>query len=233
MAVDARRTRSWKLLPAAGPLPPISSDAVTAIGIQALYYSTMWLGIDTSSWAQLWSGVIGSFVAAVIGGLVALVVVKLSNAHQSKLAAEQREKTAITELSASADAMVRQYDSGLIEITSLMVRATAASDKWQMETDYDPLGSEIIRWPQFLATLARDCYTSESERGKGLAQEWPEFVRLATSAVELRAFALKWHTRKNEADRESAVSKLRAHRARIESGLSAQETSGVSKQAEA
>lgn len=59
---------------------------------------------------QLWSGAIGSFVGAVIGGLVALIVVSLANRHQKRLSeaamdlqkrlarealAEQREQSRI------------------------------------------------------------------------------------------------------------------------------------------
>ncbi|MBP2269242.1 hypothetical protein J3A64_004782 [Pseudarthrobacter sp. PvP004] len=63
----------------------------------------MWLGIGPESWAQLWSGAIGSFVAAVIGGLVALMVVHMANSHNQKLASDARELAALADLIAGSE----------------------------------------------------------------------------------------------------------------------------------
>lgn len=62
-------------------------------------------GISTESWAQLWSGVIGSFVAAVIGGLVALAVVHLTTAQSKRQTEEARQIAAIADLVSAAEGL--------------------------------------------------------------------------------------------------------------------------------
>lgn len=181
------------------------------------------LWVSCSTWVAVWNGAIGAFVAAVIGGLVALGVVRLTNRHQSRLAMEQREKAAIADLCAEADSLVRRYSGGVSEITTLMTRATAASDRWRMETDHPGLASEIARWPQFVSTLALDAYLSDT--GEGPAEEWAEFRRLAESVATLRGLLLEW-PRAKHAERDLKVAELKRKRLAVESELASAVSSG-------
>ena len=58
----------------------------------------------------LWSGIIGSVVAAVLGALVALGVVWLTNRHQSDLARQARKEAAI-----QAERQLEAQEKGLRE----------------------------------------------------------------------------------------------------------------------
>jgi hypothetical protein len=49
-------------------------------------------GISEQWWMQIWSGVIGACVAAIVSVVVALLVVNRTNAHQTSLAATAREE---------------------------------------------------------------------------------------------------------------------------------------------
>lgn len=52
----------------------------------------MFMGISTDNWALLWSGIGGAIIAGGSAGIVAMVVLRRTNAHQSKLAQEESEK---------------------------------------------------------------------------------------------------------------------------------------------
>lgn len=170
--------------------------------------------ISCGTWISFWSGTIGAFVAAVIGGLVALGVVRLTNGHQSKLAAEQREKAAIADLAAAADALMRRYDEGIPVIQDIVIQATAASDRWQMETDHAGLKLEIARWPHHIGALALDLHAGDFRNPEGGPSD--EFKRLGGAVVELRELAMDW-MRAPRAGREAAVKALRDKRVQTKS----------------
>lgn len=71
----------------------------------------MFMGIDVDGWMQLWNGVIGAALSAVLAALVAVFVVWRTNKHQSSLAetalAAQREDAA-TALKVQRDLLERQ-----------------------------------------------------------------------------------------------------------------------------
>lgn len=58
---------------------------------------------------QLWSGAIGSFVAAILGGLVALIVVRLTNRQQRRNAIEVREIDAVAEFLSTVESVIRTF----------------------------------------------------------------------------------------------------------------------------
>lgn len=58
---------------------------------------------------QLWSGTLGSFIAAIVGGLVALGVVRLTDRQQRKIAAEAREIAAISEFLAQMQVLAMTF----------------------------------------------------------------------------------------------------------------------------
>ncbi|MBD1593712.1 hypothetical protein HC744_16910 [Arthrobacter sp. S1_S22] len=70
------------------------------------------LWISCGTWIAIWNGAIGAFVAAVIGGLVALGVVRLTNAQQREQANEGRVIAAIADFVAEAHGLRSVYDAG-------------------------------------------------------------------------------------------------------------------------
>ncbi|GAA3399377.1 hypothetical protein [Pseudarthrobacter polychromogenes] len=111
-------------------------------------------GIAPESWAQLWSGVIGSFVAAIIGGLVALWVVRLTNGQQKQHASDARQIAAIADLLAAVSAMEKKYGDGPVAIQDLLLVVQAAAIRWVIEADDEKLSGELAHWPYHMGTLA-------------------------------------------------------------------------------
>ncbi|MGM7776112.1 hypothetical protein ACSVHC_08850 [Arthrobacter sp. KNU-44] len=112
------------------------------------------LGITCGTWVQLWSGAIGAFVAAVIGGIVALMVVRMTNAHQRKMASHGRVLGAIADFNAAISALPRRFQDGLEVIQSLVMQADAAGDRMLMEMDDLKLAYELSMWGLDLGGLA-------------------------------------------------------------------------------
>lgn len=110
-------------------------------------------GIDTATWAELWSGVIGSFIAAVIGGLVALLVVRLTNSQGSRHAEKARQVEAIANLVASAEAAnftAARSEDPMVQFHEMR----AALLKLRMSgTDSQPVAHAINPWPHKLTSL--------------------------------------------------------------------------------
>ncbi|UKA59182.1 hypothetical protein [Arthrobacter sp. FW306-2-2C-D06B] len=111
------------------------------------------LGITCGTWVQLWSGTFGAFVAAIIGGLVALVVVRLTNRHQSKLAAQGRVLAALADFQAALSELQRRYTDGREAIGQLVIQADSASNRITMDLDDFPLAEELSLWPLDLGVL--------------------------------------------------------------------------------
>lgn len=146
----------------------------------------MFLGIEPEVWLQLWDGVIGSFLAAIIGGLVALAVVRLTTKHQSRLAAESREKAAIAEFAAAAGQLLNKYSRGIPKVESLRQLLDTASFRWRMEAHEDL--DEIGAWPAHLSSLAiKALEAGDSSQGNS-----PEYAKLRKSVVLVRLLALEW-----------------------------------------
>lgn len=161
---------------------------------------------------QLWSGAIGSFVAAVLGGLVALVVVRLTNSQQRRLAAEARERAAIADLLAATGAMLKKYWDGPDRVQDLLLVAEAASIRWSMETEYKALGSEVLTWPYFIGQLALEAW--EGLQATGKADE-KAFDAMTEAWTVLYTFATYWLYMPDKA-RVQGIENLAAGRTRVE-----------------
>ena len=157
----------------------------------------------------LWSGVIGSLFAAVMGGLVALVVVRLTNRNQSRLAAEAREKAAIAELVVTADLLFPLRDDVRPANDVQLRRMESATVRWLLELEHPGLLEELTEWPLHLARLAIEM---QRERD-GTYEQFVAFDTLSEAVDALRSLALNWH-KSNEKHREQLVTQLKA--ARIE-----------------
>lgn len=112
------------------------------------------LWISCGSWLSLWSGATGAFVGAVLAAGVALLVVWLTNKHQSKLSAasldaqktslevqlaEQRhEASKARELAAIADLVAATHNMWWTVddprgLSGLVAKSHAAAIRWRLE----------------------------------------------------------------------------------------------------
>lgn len=148
-------------------------------------YARLMLGISAEA---LWDGAIGSLAAAFIGGLVALGVTWLTNRHQSRLAAEAREKAAIADFLAGADLLLAEYGEGERAIEGFERVMAAASIRWQMELSDPDMAFEVMSWPHHLGELARRAYAAE----RAGSRHSPEGVRLDKAVQDMRYAALGW-----------------------------------------
>lgn len=169
----------------------------------------MFWGMSEPWWLALWGGVIGSFVAAILGGLVALIVVRLTNRHQSRIAATGREHAAAADMTASCSAIVKLYDQGPHAIRDFVLQVEAAAFRWAMEGTHSGLAKEIHFWPNHVGfrglelAQARE-HSDETEANKA-------FDRLASSVAMLETVVLQWPTADRRA-RDGLVEQLRQER---------------------
>ena len=103
--------------------------------------------ISCDTWTELWSGAIGAFVAAIVGGMVALVVVRSTKGHQSELAAQARVVAALADFQAALSELPRRYTDGKEAIGQLVIQADAASNRITMDIDDFLLAEELSLWP--------------------------------------------------------------------------------------
>lgn len=168
-------------------------------------------GITPESWAQLWSGIFGAFVAAVVGGLVALLVVRLTNSHQSHLAHRAREVAALSELLASTAGMARQFTESLERIDELVWTGDAAAARITMEARHSGLESEIFRWPFHIGLMAMEALVRRKDAPEGSpTEEWSKHVQEAQA--ELRTFCVLWPKATTEGQRDRLVKNLKEAR---------------------
>jgi hypothetical protein len=88
------------------------------------------LWISCGTWIAIWNGAFGAFIAALLGGLVALGVVRLTTADQRKQASEGRAIAAIADFVADAHAMRSIYNAG---------------DGWAIEERYLRMKAALVR----------------------------------------------------------------------------------------
>jgi len=116
------------------------------------------LWISCSTWLQLWSGSIGAFVGAILAAGVALLVVFLTNRHQTAIsertqaelrreASLNREHAAIAEVIAVlSETIALVFDKpGSVHLS--FGRFSAAIARWQLESEDKELRKELIEWP--------------------------------------------------------------------------------------
>lgn len=109
--------------------------------------------ISCGTWLEFWSGAIGALVAAFVGGMVALMVVRSTKGHQSELAAEARVVAALADFQAALSELPRRYTDGREAIGQLVIQADAASNRITMDIDDFHLAKELSLWPLDLGVL--------------------------------------------------------------------------------
>jgi hypothetical protein len=111
--------------------------------------------ISCGTWLGFYGGAAGALVAAFVGGIVALMVVRLTNKHQSNLAADGRVIAALADFQAALSELPRRYTEGDEAIRKLVMQADAASNRITMDMDDFRLAEELSLWPLDLGVLAK------------------------------------------------------------------------------
>ena len=167
---------------------------------------------------QLWSGVIGSFIAAVVGGLVALMVVRLTNGHQSKLAARGRVIAAIGDFNSAVNAIPRSLSNGREPVQALVMQAEAAATRIMMELDSLRLADELRQWPLEMGGLAVRVISLRNDGDELRADEAQKL--LGKAAVSVSARMMLW-SRVSRRTADSWASELTAERKSFREAASA------------
>lgn len=115
----------------------------------------MFWGLSETWWQELWGGVIGSFVAAVLGGLVALLVVRLTNRQQQRSAEEARETAAISDFVAIVTGFIYSHPHAEErDISEFRTNAQAAAVRLQLASKrVTPLYKAISNFPHLISML--------------------------------------------------------------------------------
>ncbi|SDK80127.1 hypothetical protein [Arthrobacter sp. ok362] len=124
----------------------------------------LWLSCGT--WLQFWSGAFGAFTSALLAAGVALLVVWLSNKHQSKALKleleEQREEAskarayaAISDLVAAAELALAKYQEDDVAADSFVAMRSAAS-RLALDMDSLALKTELRIWANLMLSLQEE-----------------------------------------------------------------------------
>ena len=156
----------------------------------------MFWGLDGNQWLQLWSGTAGAFVAAVIGGLVALVVVNLANRHQSRISAHQlrqqaadasrsRETRVIADLIVACHDMLAAVLVSDAELEAVRRRVYAFLVTWKLESSDPSLFKVVMGWPHWIMNAGNNARQSpKSEQRVKWHADFRERVGKFATAVE-------------------------------------------------
>jgi len=113
------------------------------------------MSISCGTWVSLWSGAIGAFVAAVIGGLVALGVVWVTVRQGARQAEQARLITAIADMSAAAESALHDYypDEGNPQVPHLIALRASLIRIGMCRGDTQELMRVLHNWPHLLIQL--------------------------------------------------------------------------------
>jgi len=134
------------------------------------------LWISCGTWLGFWSGAIGAFVGALMAAGVALLVVWLTNKHQSQLASDARalqeasmqqqlkelrdeaalarKLQSISDLLAAAGDTERRSTQSVELIEECRVQMYSAALRWIMNDPRNHELDEILRWPHHISVLS-------------------------------------------------------------------------------
>lgn len=150
---------------------------------------------------------IGAFVAAVMGGLVALLVVRLTNGQSQKQADRSRQMAAIADLVAAAEACAHEGQlgrDGLSSPENLLLMRSAWTRLKMSGKDSKDLAAVLQKWPYRMASLELEVWP----RSERLTKEQVEAYEILTeSAATLMSLLPQWPDA-NRADRAAHISLL-------------------------
>jgi hypothetical protein len=146
------------------------------------------LGVSCGTWIAVWNGAIGAFVAAVLGGAVALVVVRLTNAQQRRGVERTVEIAAVADLVAAIEELewavhVRVEAGKPFDPSPYMVPMRAAITRlWMSSHEAEPLAELVLQWPLKLGRLV-SAYTDALARKEPYASEIAQSISDVSTAA--------------------------------------------------
>ncbi|WP_091323629.1 hypothetical protein [Arthrobacter sp. cf158] len=167
--------------------------------------------ITCGTWLGFWSGAIGALVAAFVGGMVALFVVRLTNAQQR----HGVERT--VEIAALADcvAVMEGFESAVrrhkdpeqtFDSAGFLAPMTSAVARLQMSRqEAKPVADILIHWPGKLRGMALH-YDRATLRQEPFARD--VFIALQ-EAITTATVVLPWSTSSKKKKRSEALKLLR------------------------
>lgn len=173
---------------------------------------------------QLWSGTIGAAISAVAAAAVAILVVRLSSRHQSRLAdlqlKEQRDEAtrqrtifAIADMLAAVNEFRTTARADVTDIWAVHHRSHSAALRWYVEDR--AAGTEAVAWAHHLLELASAVHSAQQDIGGShtwqLAIDSVEWLTARTEALTVRAVA--W-PHASQPEREAILAELRSIRER-------------------
>lgn len=151
------------------------------------------LWISCGTWIGFWNGAIGAFVAAIIGGLVALTVVRLTNRQQATHAEETRQIAALADLLGANEQFSQTYHSSLDGVSRGVVPIRSAIARLQMSQGMTrELGTKLSGWAWSIGTLG---LISKSASGVGYREAQPLSLLIARHTSNLNKELSIWPTR--------------------------------------
>lgn len=157
-----------------------------------LIQTDKFLLLDGAVWAQLWSGIFGSVIGAVSATAVALVVVVLSNNHQSRLAAAAlREQQRLA--SQAIDEQRRLANTASIE-QSVQASLALSEQREALRLQLSEQKSEASRERQYAAVSQ---FLAAASRGKHTYQDGEGLNDLLS---DMEAAVLRWGLDMDSAD---------------------------------
>lgn len=117
------------------------------------------LGVSCGTWIAFWNGAIGALVAAILGGTVALLVVRLTNAQQRRGVAKTIEIAALADFISHIEELEWELGASIDEErdfenkkSTLALRAAAV--RLQMSSkEAEPIADILRLWPYKLDKL--------------------------------------------------------------------------------
>lgn len=137
-------------------------------------------GVSCGTWIAFWNGAIGAFVAAVLGGVVALIVVRLTNAQQRHGVDRTVEVAAVADFVAAIEelervVLYRLEDPRTFDALPYTLRMRAAITRLSLSRKAAvPVADQLYLWPTALEILVEAYLTAKREdyaRSKELAQK--------------------------------------------------------------
>lgn len=159
------------------------------------------LGITCGTWIAFWNGAIGAFVAAVIGGLVALMVVQVTNAQHRKHAQHAREIEAIANCVAELGAVYNVLKAEEFNEREMTARLLAATVRLRLASpDMSELYQLLAFWPTTLVHLA---VLQQAATRKKIKLETDVSRKITEAYISALDILPEWQARNSKSRRES------------------------------
>lgn len=164
-------------------------------------------GVSCGTWIAFWNGAIGAFVAAIIGGGVALLVVRLTNAQQRRGVSRSVEIAAIADFVSAMeeldwDAHYKVSEGEIFDPGKHVLLLRAATTRLAMShKDGEALAAILTHWPYHMSSLVLK-HRRAHERGLPFAAD---ILRTLSSAATSATVCLPSCSAADRTKRASAL----------------------------